>query len=89
MSTPQYALVGSHAASGTLDMKDGESLEVLVTRLVLQPLDSDDDDTIAVDVVYGREDADILVTKIQEAAESVPYVAEQVPSTEGGTVESQ
>lgn len=72
---PQYAVIGSVAGAGMLTMQDGSPLEVVALRLVLKPLDADE--SISILSVLGREDADLLITALQDAANQVRYVAEQ------------
>lgn len=76
MAIASYALVGSVVTGGNLEMQNGDPLRIVVLNIGLSPLDTDDG-VLTVNIVLGREDADILVEKIKAAAETVPYVAEQ------------
>lgn len=78
---PEYFIVGSEAGTGSIEMlKDSDPFEVVGIRLVLKPMDLDDDDVFTIVGIAGREDMEVLIAKLQEESVKVPYMRDQVPA---------
>lgn len=82
-SVPEYYIVGSEVGTGSVEMLDGAPIDVIGVRFVIKPMDQDENDDVLTFVgVMGKEDVEVLVSRLIEAAESVRSVQEQVESNE-------
>jgi len=76
-----YAAIGSKVMKGqvALNPLEGEPIpyDIVVLRLSLNPLDTESDDVITIDVAYAREDVDRLIESLTLGSADVPYLAEQ------------
>ena len=81
MANAAYAAVGSTVLKGQVALQEGDPYDVIVIRLALNPLDTDSDDVLTIDVVCAREDVDRLVEALIAGAAEVPYLSEQVITT--------
>ena len=72
-----YAAIGSKVMKGKVALQNGDPYDIVVLRLALNPLDTDSDDVITIDVAYAREDVDRLIESLTLGSADVPYLAEQ------------